>query len=128
MLDRHLVEENSEDTLLHLTSVFSAKDDHLLLSEIDSNTGGAGHARRISVCREGTGIVYYIVWVEVLKLRTLWADQHIAHEQGVVGAGADHPNVDPVSLVPSCISINDVDSVTSVQVIDGSLSVDFPYL
>lgn len=37
VLDRHLVEENSEDTLLHLTSVLSTEDDHLLLLKVDGN-------------------------------------------------------------------------------------------
>lgn len=37
MLNGHLVEENGEDTLLHLTSVLSTKDDHLLLGEVDGD-------------------------------------------------------------------------------------------
>jgi hypothetical protein len=35
MLDGHLIEKNREDTLLHLTGVLSAENDHLLLGEVD---------------------------------------------------------------------------------------------
>lgn len=37
VLNGHLVEENGENTLLHLTSVLSTKDDHLLLGEVDGD-------------------------------------------------------------------------------------------
>lgn len=37
VLDGHLVEENSEDALLHLTGVLGTQDDHLLLGEVDGD-------------------------------------------------------------------------------------------
>jgi hypothetical protein len=37
VLDGHLVEENSEDSFFHFTSVLSTEDDHLLLLEVDGN-------------------------------------------------------------------------------------------
>jgi hypothetical protein len=37
VLNWHLVEENSEHTLLHLTSVLSTEDNHLLIGEVDGN-------------------------------------------------------------------------------------------
>lgn len=40
VLDRHLVEQNSEDTLLHLTGILSTEDDHLLLAKVDGDGGG----------------------------------------------------------------------------------------
>lgn len=45
----------------------------------------------------------------------------------MVGTGADDSDVDPVSLVPSCISVDNVNSVSGVEVVDGSFSVDLPY-
>lgn len=46
----------------------------------------------------------------------------------MVGTSAHNSDIDPVSLVPSCIAVDDVDSVSSVQVVDCSLPVDLPDL
>jgi hypothetical protein len=46
----------------------------------------------------------------------------------MVGAGADHAHVDPVALIPASISIDDVDAVAGVEVIDRTFSVDEPDL
>jgi len=46
----------------------------------------------------------------------------------MVGSSTDDSDVDSVSLVPSCVSIDDIDSVASVQVVDSSFSVDLPDL
>jgi hypothetical protein len=37
VLDGHFVEEYSEDTLFHLSSVLGTKDNHLFLGKVDSN-------------------------------------------------------------------------------------------
>lgn len=128
MLDWHLVEQHSEDTLLHLTCVLSSENDHFLLGEVDGDTGCAGHTSGVSVGWEATSVVDNIVGVEVLKLRPLRSDEHVSHEEGMVGTGADNTNVDSVSLVPSCVTVDDVDSVSCVEVVNGTFSVDFPDL
>lgn len=128
VLDWHLVEENGEDTLLHLTSVLGTKDNHLLIGEVDGNGGWGGHTLGVSVCWERTGIVDGVVWLEMLEILWIWADEHVAHEEGVVGAGADDADLDLVLLVPSCETIDDVDAISRVQVVDGSLAVDLPDL
>jgi hypothetical protein len=66
--------------------------------------------------------------VEVLKLLTSRADQHVAHEQGVVGASADNANANTVALIPASITIDDIDAVTGVEVVDSTLTVDTPDL
>jgi hypothetical protein len=66
--------------------------------------------------------------VEVVELLTLGADQHVAHEESVVSTSADNANADAVALVPSSVTINDVDAVTGVEVIDSTLTVDTPDL
>ena len=73
VLDGHLVEEDSEDTLLHLTSILGTEDDHLLLGEVDGDGGSRGHALSVSVGGERTSIVDDIVGVEVLELFARWA-------------------------------------------------------
>jgi hypothetical protein len=66
--------------------------------------------------------------VEVLKLLTSRADQHVAHEQGVVGASADNADANTVALIPASIAVNDIDAVTGVEVVDSTLTVDAPDL
>ena len=128
VLDGHFVEENGEDTLLHLTSVLGTEDDHFLLGEVDGHGGAGGHALGESVGGELASIVDDVVGGEVLKLLTRGPDEHVPHEEGVVGASADNAHSDPVLLVPSRKTVNDVDSVSGVEVVNGTLAVDFPDL
>ena len=114
VLDGHLVEEHGEDTLLHLAGVLGAEDDHLLVGEVDGDRRGRGHADGVAVGREGAGVVDDIVGVEVLELLAAWADEHVAHEEGMVSAGADDANANAVALVPAGVSINDVDAIARV--------------
>lgn len=128
VLDWHLVEENSEDTLLHLTGVLGTKDNHLLLGEVDSDGGWGSHTLSVSVGWERSGVVDGVIWVEVLKILAIWADQHVAHEESVVGTGADDADLDLVLLVPSCETVDNVDAIPGVEVIDGTLTVNLPDL
>jgi hypothetical protein len=64
----------------------------------------------------------------MLKILSIRSNKHISHEKRMVGTGADDSNSDSVLLVPSCESIDDVDSISCVQVINGSLAVDSPDL
>lgn len=58
----------------------------------------------------------------------LGPDEHVPHEQGMVGTSADNADSDPITLVPTSKAINDVDSVSSIQIIDGTFAVDPPNL
>jgi hypothetical protein len=115
-------------TLLHLSCVLSTKNNHLLLSEVDRNGGGGGHASGEAVGRESTSVVDCVVGVEVLELLAARPDEHVAHEEGMVGASADNANVDAVALVPAGETIDNVDAVTGVEVVDSTLAVDTPDL
>jgi hypothetical protein len=64
----------------------------------------------------------------MLKIFSIRANKHISHEQSMVGTSADNSNFDLVLLVPSCKSVDDVDSISCVQVVNGSLTVDSPDL
>jgi hypothetical protein len=128
VLDGHFIEEDSEDTLLHLTGVLSTEDNHLLLGKVDGDGGGRGHTLGEAVGGEGTGVVDHVVGVEVLKFLTLGADKHVAHEQGVVGTGANNPDLDTVALIPAGVTINNVNAVTGVEVVDSTFTVDPPDL
>lgn len=128
VVDWHFVEHDSEDTLLHLTSVLGTKDNHLLLGKVESDGGRGSHASSVLVGWEAAAIVDGPVGVEVLELFGTWSDKHVSHEQGMVGTGTDNSDVDSVAGIPSGVSIDNVDSVTSVQVVDSTFSVDSPCL
>lgn len=115
-------------TFFHLTGILGTEDDHLFLGEVDGHGGGRGHTGGEPVCREGASVVDDIVGVEALQLLSRRADEHVAHEEGVVGASADDADVDAVALVPSCVAVDDIDAVAGVQVVDRALAVDLPDL
>lgn len=128
VLDGHLVEQNSEDTLLHLTSVLGTEDDHLLVGEVNGHGGGRGHTLSEAVGGERASVVDDIVGVEVSKLLARGADQHVAHEKSMVGTGADNANADTVALIPAGVTIDNIDAVTGVEVVDSTLTVNAPDL
>lgn len=128
VLDWHLVEEHSEDTLLHLTSILGAEDDHLLFSEVDGDGGSRGHTGGVSVGWEGTSVVNDIVGVEMFEFLDGRTDKHVAHEQSMVSTGTDDSDSNSVAFIPSCKAIDDVDAVSCVQVVNGTFSVDSPHL
>lgn len=66
--------------------------------------------------------------MEVLKIFAIRADKHVAHEKSVVGTSTDDSDLDLVLLVPSCVTVDDVDAVSCVEVINGTLSVNSPDL
>lgn len=128
VLDGHLVVQDGEDSFLHLSSVLSTENDHLLLGEVDRNGGRRGHTGGEAVGGEGASVVNHVVRVEVLELLARGPDEHVAHEEGMVGAGADNADVDAIALVPAGEAIDNVDAVAGVQVVDGTLTVDPPDL
>ena len=109
-----------EDTLLHLTGVLSAKNDHLHPLEVDLDGGSGAHALGEAVGRELTSIVDDEVRLAKLrKLLLRWTDKHVVllktrsahsrcikckrssyHEEGVVSTGADNPDLDSVFGIP----------------------------
>jgi hypothetical protein len=115
-------------TLLHLSRVLSTKNNHLLLSEVDRDGSGGGHAGSEAVGRESAGVVDCVVGVEVLELLAARPDEHVAHEESMVGASADNADVDAVALVPAGETIDNVDAVAGVEVVDSALAVDTPNL
>jgi hypothetical protein len=86
------------------------------------------HALRVPVGWERAGVVDGVVGLEALKLLARRPDQHVAHEERVVGARADDPHADPVLFVPSRVAVHDVDAVPRVEVVDRAFAVDLPHL
>jgi hypothetical protein len=46
----------------------------------------------------------------------------------MVGSGAYHADAYPVALVPTSVSVDDIDAVPGVEVVNGTLAVDSPDL
>lgn len=46
----------------------------------------------------------------------------------MVSTGTDDSYVDSVFLVPTSVSINDIDSIPRVQIVNSTLTIDFPDL
>ncbi len=46
----------------------------------------------------------------------------------MVGTGANDPNIDSVFLIPTGVTIYNIDAVSRVEVIYRSLTIDLPYL
>ena len=46
----------------------------------------------------------------------------------MIRSGTDNAHTDAVSLIPASITINDINSIAGIQVVDGPLSVDSPDL
>ena len=114
MFNGHLIEEHREDALLHLAGVLGAEDDHLALGKVDGDRGGRGHTDRISIGRKGAGVVDDIVRMEVGQLVGRGPDEHVAHEEGMVGPRADDTHVDAIMFVPAGEAIHDVDAIPGV--------------
>lgn len=114
MLDGHLVKENGKHTLLHLTGVFGTQDDHFLFGKVYGDGGARRHTFCVTICRERASIVDGVIWLEVLQLFRRRPDQHVAHEQSMVGTGTDNADVDAVTLVPAGVAIDDIETAAGV--------------
>ncbi len=66
--------------------------------------------------------------MKVLKVFSVRSNEHISHEKSVVCASTDNSDSDSVLFVPSCEPIDNVDSVSGVQVINSTFAVDSPDL
>ena len=62
------------------------------------------------------------VFLDLLGAR---ANEHLFHEQGVIGPGADDSDLDLIKRVPTAPTVNDEEVGSTVEVVDGPLSVDF---
>lgn len=128
VLDGHLVKQNSENALLHLSGILGTENDHLLVGEVDGNRRGRGHPGGESVSWEGTSIVDGVVGMEMLELFPRWSDEHVSHEQSMIGSRANNSNIDPITFIPAGKAINHINSVPSVQIVDCAFPVDLPHL
>jgi len=115
----HGLYHDREDTLLHLSSIFSAKDDHLHTLEIDFHRSRRTHALCESVSWKLASIVDDEIGLSKF-CQLLWcgSDQHVMlvmmisfqeskledkktyHEERMVRSGTDDTNFDSVPWIP----------------------------
>jgi len=70
--------------------------------EADVDAGLAGHSFGVAVRGKAAGVVNDVVRLtEVDQLLPRRPDQHVVHEQGVIGPCADNPRLRPVFRVPA---------------------------
>ena len=113
-----------EHALLHLASVFRAQDHLLAALERQVDARAAGHLRRQRVRRKLTGVVDHVVGrAELVEFVQRGPDQHVVHEEGVVGAAAQHADLQPAGWIPAGVAVAHVDLVPRVEVVDGPLAV-----
>lgn len=71
---------NREDTLLHLSGVFSSQDDNFASLEVDLDGGGGGHTGGESIRWELSGVVDCEVGCSELgQFFGGRSDQHVVH-------------------------------------------------
>jgi hypothetical protein len=46
----------------------------------------------------------------------------------MIGTSTDNPDLDSVLLIPSCEAVYNVDTISSVEIVDGTFTVDSPDL
>jgi len=65
--------------------------------------------------------------IDFKEFQLIWAgrNQHVLHEKGMIGAGGDNADGNSVLLVPSRETVNDIDSFLCVEIVHGTLSINF---
>jgi hypothetical protein len=66
--------------------------------------------------------------MEGLELFSCWSNKHVTHEESMVGTSTDNTDADSVSLIPASITVDNIDAVSGVQVVDSTFSVNLPDL
>lgn len=66
--------------------------------------------------------------MEAFQLLSRRTDQHVTHEEGMVGSGAYNADAYSVALIPTSVTVDNIDAIPSVEVVNGTLAVDTPDL
>lgn len=66
--------------------------------------------------------------MEVFEVFWVRANKHVTHEKSMVGTSADDADLDTVFLVPSRKTVDNVNAISGVEVVNGTFTVDSPNL
>lgn len=120
---------NTEDTLLHFTSVLSTQDDNLVVLEVNLDSALSGQVLDGERSLEFTSIenveIDFLVITEILnKLLGGRGDEHVLHEESVVRSAADNSDFESVLGIPSSVSIDNIKSGLLAEILDGKVSAE----
>lgn len=66
--------------------------------------------------------------MEVVEIFPIRPDEHVAHEESMVGTSADNADLDTVLLIPSCKAVDNIDAIPGVEVVNCTFAIDSPNL
>lgn len=120
---------NTEDTLLHFTSVLGTQDDDFVALEVNLDTGLRSQVLDGDGSLEFTSVenveVDFLVITEVLnKFLGGRGDEHVLHEESMVRSAADNSDFESVFRIPSSVSINNIKSGLLAEILDGKVSAE----
>ncbi len=125
---RHQVVHDREDALLHLPGVLGAEnhDFPVLEAQVD---GGRRESGGLVGSWKLAGVVDDVVRIpEALQLLGGRADEHVVHEEGMVGARADDPHLDLVLGIPAGEAVDAEDRIAEIEEVSRTLSVELEQL
>ena len=121
---RHEVIHDREDALLHFTGILGSENDKFAAFEvkIDRRWRGQGGSRGIRL--ELTSVENYeIRFAKGSEFLLGGTNEHVVHEKGMISASANHANLDAIFRIPTSKSVDDVEVIASVQIIDSTRTV-----
>lgn len=120
----HEVIHDGENSFFHFASILGSKNDHFSLLEIQCNTSIAINIGNVFVGMELSSVEDIIVGAicEVsFQLLCSWFNQHVIHEKGMIWPGTDNSNANSFFLVEACITIDNVKSLSCVEIVSGQV-------
>ena len=112
----HQVVHQGEDALFHFAGILRAQDHELAAFEVEAHAGRRGHAGRASVGRRLAGVVDHVVGLaERGQFVGRGADQHVVHEQRMVGPRADHANLQSPLRIPAGKPVDDIQPLARAE-------------
>ena len=125
----HDVVHQREHAFFHLAGVFGAEDDHFAPLQANVDAGARSHLVRVRIGRELAGVVNHVIGLaEIRQFFGRGPNEHVAHEQRMVSPRANHAHFDPIARIPTGESVDHVQLLARVQIIDRALAVDDEHL
>ena len=111
-----------EHALFHFARVLGSQNHHFPALEAQVNAGRGSHLRSVAVGRKAAGIVDgKIRRLKLVQFGFGRADEHVVHEERVVCPGANHADFEPILGIPAGESIDYVQLLAGVEIVDGAL-------
>ena len=124
LLGQNIV-QNRKNALFHLTRIFRPQNNHLSHFKTHIHARRRGHLCRISVRGKSARIKNDIIRLaKIFELCARGAHKHIVHKQSMVSPGANNAHLNAIFGIPTRITVNHIDAVANIEIIDSPLSID----